>query len=191
MPCKNRPWNGCVSAQLQCTSSPTLGGFPWLSCYGNPFRFSISDSAFSHPDHVWLLNVALGRGLCQVCAVGQSCSMPSCLLLLSCPGVKSTYTSSSYLVLTVLCSLYADGSVAKNDCFVSGLGSISLFLEYLPPLRRIYLRSASQKFCREVGNAISFKQQCRDPPKVRCTVFDKCSAMAVLPNKEMWMWRQV
>lgn len=54
--------------------SPTWGGFPWLSCYGNPFRFSISDSAFSHPDRVWLLNVALRCGPCQVCAVGQSCS---------------------------------------------------------------------------------------------------------------------
>lgn len=117
--------------------------------------------------------------------------LPSCLLLLSCPGVKSTHTSSSYLVLTVLCSLCADGSIANNGCFVSGLGSISLFLEYLPPLGRMYVRSASQKFCRELGNAISFKQQCRDPPKVRCTVFGRCSTMAVLPNKEMWMWRQV
>lgn len=72
--------------------------------------------------------------------------MPSCLVLLSCPGVKpllsiaalrvlaSTYTPRSHLVLAVLCSLYADGSVAKNDCFVCGLGSICLFLEYLPLL---------------------------------------------------------
>jgi len=50
----------------------------------------------------------------------------------------------------------------------------------------MYLRSTFQKFRREMGNAISFRQQCRDPPKVRCTVFDKCSTLAVLANKEMW-----